>query len=279
MKLQDTKTSPSLKSDKHLLDPMHNLTRINPILPILLLSIILVGSVRGQEYTKIDGRKGNVADPNADILEVNFQLLKDGTLTIKYVIAGSFDLKKYIYGINLYDYGSDQALHPIANIILGTFEQKQGVWFVNSSTLKVDPLQYSIEGSTLTISGLTIELLGYRYAFYASAETAQPTTEQTRTVIWVDHEPHQGAVKIMFPTPSTTPTQTPQTSPQQTAQPQPTTPKQSPATYTPQETTPTKQNYATQIIIIAIFAFICVSGLVVWRSRSKKIQGKRQMQK
>jgi hypothetical protein len=240
---------------------------------------MMVGSVRGQEYSKIDGRRGNVPDQDADILEVDFQLLKDGTLTIKYVIAGKFDLKKYIYGIKLYDYGSDQALHPIADIILGTFEQKQGVWFVNSSTLKVDPLQYSVQDSTLTIRGLTIELLGGRYAFYASAETAQPTTEPARTVIWVDHEPHQGAVKIMFPTQSATPTQTPQTSPQQTTQPQPATPKQTPTTETPQKASPTTHNNTIQIIIIAAAAFISISGLTLWRSRAKKTQRKRQTQK
>jgi len=86
---------------------------------------MMVGSVRGQEYSKIDGRRGNVPDQDADILEVDFQLLKDGTLTIKYVIAGKFDLKKYIYGIKLYDDDNDQTLHPIDDIILGTFEQKQ----------------------------------------------------------------------------------------------------------------------------------------------------------
>ncbi|MGQ9543513.1 MAG: hypothetical protein ACUVTM_05450 [Candidatus Bathyarchaeia archaeon] len=231
----------------------------------------MVGNVKCQEYSKIDGRKGNVSDPNADILEVNFQLLENRTFIIRYVIAGNFDLKRYIYGINLYDYGVNQTLYPIANIILGTFEQKKGVWLVNSSTLKVDSLQYTIQGSTLTIRGLTIEQLG-RYAFYATADTAQqPTVEHVRTVIWVDHEPRQGAVKIMFPSPTTSPTNLPQTEmpPPQTTHPQSTTPIQNIPTETTQHTQPTTWNYLTQVTII-IIVFIILSGLALWRSRSKR---------
>ncbi len=235
---------------------------------LLLVSVIVTGYVYCQEQTKIIGQKGNAADPNANILEVDFKLLENQSFVITYTIAGNFK-SKYVYGIEFFAYGENQSF---ASIVLGTFEQKYGVYFFDSATYKVTALQYTINGSTLKIGGLTLAMMGDRYAFYALAETGQGTTGQSKSMVWLDYEPRQGAVKIMFPSPSPTATQTsPTETPSTQTQPQSTAPPTTTASMTSQNRSTSTQNYAIPIAVIMLVALIGLSGLVVRRSRSKKI--------
>jgi len=238
--------------------------------------VIVIGYVHCQEETKIIGQKGNAADPDADILEVDFQLIENKSFVITYTIAGSF-ISKYVYGIEFFAYGENQSF---ASIVLGTFEQKYGVYFFDSETYKVTALQYTIDGSALKIAGLTLAMMGDRYAFYALAKTGQGTTGQSKTVVWLDYEPRQGAVKIMFPSPSPKATQTSPTEPPSTQnQPQSTT---APTTVTPmtsQNRSMSTQNYTIPITVIILVALIGLSGLVIRRSRSRKIVAHRKAKK
>jgi hypothetical protein len=245
-------------------------------LSLLLVSVIVAGYVHCQEQAKIIGQKGNAADPDADILEVDFELLENKSFVITYTIAGNF-LSKYVYGIEFFAYGENQSF---ASIVLGTFEQKYGVYFFDSETYKVTALQYTIDGSTLKIAGLTLAMMSDRYAFYALAKTGQGTTGQSKTVVWLDYEPRQGAVKIMFPSPSLTATQaSPTETPSPQTQPQSTT---VPTTITPmtsQNRSMSTQDYAIPITVIMLVALIGLSGLVIRRSRSKKIVAGRKAKK
>lgn len=245
-------------------------------LSLLLVSVIVTGYVYCQEQTKIIGTKGNAADPDADILEVDFKLLENQSFVITYTIAGNFK-SKYVYGIEFFAYGENQSF---AGIVLGTFEQKYGVYFFNSATYKVTALQYTIDGSTLKIGGLTLAMMGDRYAFYALAKTGQGTTGQSKSVVWLDYEPRQGAVKIMFPSPSPTATQTsPTETPSTQTQPQSTTPPTTTTSMTSQNRSMSTQNYAIPITVIMLVALIGLSGLVIRRSRSKKIVAGRKFKK
>lgn len=221
---------------------------------LFLLVMGVTSYALGQEETLILGRRGNVNDPNADILQVSFQLQSDKSLTILYVIEGKF-VDKYSYGINLHAYEENRTF---GNIVLGYYQQKQGVYYIDQSTARVKPLQYSIQGSTLKISGLTLSDIGDRYAFYASAQTV---VEQNQQMVRVDSEPSEGARKIVFPSPSPEPTQT-QPSPTTTATPTVQTTSR-PATVTPQSSP-----FTTVLIIIA--AVVLLSGLVMWRSSSRE---------
>ncbi len=221
---------------------------------LLLLAANVTSCTLGQEDTLIMGRRGNVKDPDADILQVSFQLQNDKSLTILYVIDGKF-IDKYSYGINLHAYEENRTF---GNIVLGYYQQKQGVYYIDQSTSQVKPLQYSIQGSTLKITGLTISDLGDRYAFYVSAQTV---VEQNKQMVQVDSEPGEGARKIMFasPTPESTDTQPPPTtSATTTVQ----------TTSRPGTVTPQSSSFTTVLIIIAVV--VLLSGLVMWRSSSRE---------
>jgi len=100
---------------------------------LLLLAESAASDVRSHEDTLIMGRRGNVKDPDADILQVSFQLQNDNSLTILYVIDGKF-IDKYSYGINLHAYEENRTF---GNIVLGYYQQKQGVYYIDQSTSQV----------------------------------------------------------------------------------------------------------------------------------------------
>ena len=227
---------------------------ICPCIFLLLLATTVTSCALGQEETLIMGRRGNVTDPDADILQVSFQLQNDESLTILYVIDGKF-VDKYSYGINLHAYEENRTL---GNIVLGYYQQKQGVYYIDQSTSQVKPLQYSIQGSTLKITGLTISDLGDRYAFYASAQTV---VEQNKQMVQVDSEPGEGARKIMFASPTPQSTQT---------QPPPTTSATPTVQTTPQRATVTPQGSPFTTVLIIIAVVVLLSVLVMWRSSSKE---------
>jgi len=210
--------------------------------------------VQCQEDSKVPGKRGNVADADADILEVSFQLLENKSFVIKYVIAGNFE-QKYYYGINLYAYEENRTL---ANVILGYQEQKRGVYFIDPATMRIKPLPYSIQGSTLIITGLTLTDLEDRYAFYARAQTAY---EKDKKLIWIDGEPQEGAIRIMFPSPSPSPTQT---TPAPTITPTVT----QTVTTSPRTIAPT-QYQAPTIVLTVIVALSIIFGIVLWRAKPK----------
>jgi len=224
---------------------------------LLLLGTIVASYAHGQEETLIMGRRGNVSDPDADILQVSFQLQSDKSLTILYVIDGKF-VDKYSYGINLHAYEENRTF---GNIVLGYYQQRQGVYYVDQSTSQVKPLQYSIQGSTLKITGLTISDLGDRYAFYASAQTV---VEQNKQMVQVDSEPGEGARKIMLASPTPEPTQT-QPPPTTAATP---TVQTTQATSHPATVMPQSSAFTTVLIIVAVV--VLLSGLVMWRSSSRE---------
>jgi hypothetical protein len=210
--------------------------------------------VQCQEDSKIPGKRGNVADADADILEVSFQLLENKSFMIKYVIAGNF-VQKYFYGINLYAYEENRTF---GNIILGYQEQRRGVYFIDTATMRIKPLPYSIQGSTLTITGLTLADLEDRYAFYARAQTAY---EKDYKLIWIDGEPQEGAIRIMFPSPSPSP-------PQTTSTPTITPTVTQIVTTSPRIITPTHYQSPTTVLAIIVVLSI-IFGIVLWRSKPK----------
>jgi len=224
---------------------------------LLLLSVLIIDNARCLTETKINGKKGNASDPNGDIVEVDFQFVQNKTFTIKYLIEGTFT-PKYAYGIDFFAYEENRTF---ASIILGTEpnEHKRGVFLIDQDTLKITPLTYSIQGSTLTITDLTPSQLGDRYAFHVLAKTV---VEANKNVAWVDYEPRQGYQLMIFPSPTPKQTQPP------TTPPPPTNPTQTIPTETTTPALPT--SHGTQTTIIIIIAFIALAGIVLARSESKK---------
>jgi len=218
---------------------------------LIIWGAFIAGYAQSQEESKIPGKRGNVPDADADILEVTFRLLENKSFIINYVIAGSF-LEKYYYGLDLYAYGENRSF---ASIILGYYEQKRGVFFVDLATMRVKPLPYAIQGSTLTITGLTLADLEDRYAFYARAQTAY---EKDKKLVWIDGEPQEGAIRIMFASPSPSPLQT-----------TPATTAPSPS-ISPGARTVTATPYHAPTIVVAVIAVLGVLfGLVIWRSKPR----------
>jgi len=128
-----------------------------------------------QEESKIVGRRGNYEYPfsiDADILEVSFKL-EDDMLTINFIIAGDFmrgtRQYNYCYHINLYDSQDQEWKDLFATIIVAYFPSLRttAVGIAGSTSNKTLP--YSVNGSRLTITGLTLSDIGNRYIFYASA--------------------------------------------------------------------------------------------------------------
>ncbi|MEM2942357.1 MAG: hypothetical protein QXT81_02930 [Candidatus Bathyarchaeia archaeon] len=217
----------------------------------LLLSITVIGSTYCLEETIIMGERGNVDDPDADILQVSFEL-SDESLTILYVIDGRF-VDKYSYAINLHAYEENRTF---GSIVLGYYQEKQGVYYVDQSTGQVKPLKYSIQGSTLKITGVALSDLGRRYAFYASAQTA---VEKNKQVVQVDTEPREGARKIILPSPEPT-----ESEPSATSPPEETTGK------TSQPATAAFYSSPTTTVLITLAVVVLLSGLIIYRSSLKE---------
>jgi hypothetical protein len=232
---------------------------------LLLSAVILAGNARGQQEAIIKGRKGNVNDQDADILQASFQLLENGSLVILYVVEGKF-VDRYIYGINLYAYGENQSF---GSIVLGYFQNTKGAYYVDSGKGRVKDLQYTIQGSTLKITGLTFVDIGGNDAFYAAAQTVA-RAEQNKQLVLIDSEPAEGLVKVMLTNPSPEPTETPSpptTAPTTTSQPTTTTQPTTQATTQPTTTIPQTSPATTFLIIVAIVAILL--ALMIWRSSSK----------
>jgi hypothetical protein len=230
---------------------------------LLFSGVILAGNAWGQQEAIIKGRKGNVSDPDADILQASFQLLENGSLVILYVVEGKF-VDKYIYDINLFAYGENQSF---GSIVLGYFQNTKGAYYVEPGRGRVKDLQYTIQGSTLKITGLTIVDIGGNDAFYAAVQTAARALANNKLVL-IDSEPAEGAVKVMLTNPSPEPTETPSpttTAPTTTSQ--PTTQATTQATTQPTTTIRQTSPATTFLIIIAIVAILL--ALMIWRSSSK----------
>jgi hypothetical protein len=230
---------------------------------LLFSGVILAGNAWGQQEAIIKGRKGNVNDPDADVLQVSFQLLENGSLVILYVVEGKF-VDKYIYDINLFAYGENQSF---GSIVLGYFQNTKGAYYVEQGAGRVKNLQYTIQGSTLKITGLTFVDIGGNDAFYATAQTA---AEQNKQLVLIDSEPAEGAAKVMLTNPSPEPTETPSpptTTPTTTSQPTTTAQPTTQATAQPTTTIPQTSPATTFLIIIAIVAILL--ALMIWRSSSK----------
>jgi hypothetical protein len=212
---------------------------------------MVIDSTHCLEETIIMGERGNVSDPDADILQVSFKL-SDESLTILYVIDGRF-VDKYSYAINLHAYEENRTF---GSIVLGYYQEKQGVYYVDLSTGQVKPLKYSIQGSTLKITGVALSDLGGRYAFYASAQTA---VEKNKQVVQVDTEPREGARKIILPSPEPTESE-PSASP----------PKEATAGKTSQPATATPYSSPTTTVLATLAAVVLLSGFTIWRSSLKE---------
>jgi len=251
-------------------NPLRRTTCIG-FLFLLFSGVILAGNAWGQQEAIIKGRKGNVNDPDADVLQVSFQLLENGSLVILYVVEGKF-VDKYIYDINLFAYGENQSFGSIA---FGYFQNTKGAYYVEQGAGRVKNLQYTIQGSTLKITGLTFLDIGGNDAFYAAVQTA---AQQDKQLVLIDSEPAEGAVKVMLTTPSPEPTETPSppttTTSQSTTTLQPTTTSQPVTTQSttqakvkPITTVPQTSPVTTFLIIIGVVAILL--ALMIWRSSSK----------
>jgi hypothetical protein len=145
--------------------------------------------------SKIIGERYNVSDPNYDIYEVNFKLLENNSLIVKYVIRGSFIRETdypYFYEIWLYtdqysDFDDAFAIieffywPPRLRYIMpytgmpqdGNEIITQGEYSAYFRTAKTEKeLSFHAEGSTLIITGLNLKDIGSKCTFYASADTA-----------------------------------------------------------------------------------------------------------
>ncbi|MEM3448090.1 MAG: hypothetical protein QXP38_04305 [Nitrososphaerota archaeon] len=120
--------------------------------------------------SKILGKKGNAISTESDIVEVEFEL-KGNYLNIKYKIAGKFYTNNF-YFVNIYDAEYQEWDNMKYTILFGYFESKHSwVAFVYDASEKLlKDLKYYVSDSVLTITGLTIDDIGHKYIFYASAE-------------------------------------------------------------------------------------------------------------
>ncbi|MBS7623187.1 hypothetical protein KEJ39_05880 [Candidatus Bathyarchaeota archaeon] len=227
------------------------LSRLASLSVCLLLWFAVAGPTYCLEETIMMGERGNVSDPDADILQVSFEL-NDESLTILYVIDGRF-VDKYSYAISLHAYEENRTF---GSIILGYYQEKQGVYYVDQLSGQVKPLKYSIQGSTLKITGLALSDLGGRYAFYASAQTA---VERNKQVVQVDTEPREGARKIILPSPEPSESETSSTTPTEAAN-----------RATSQPTTATPYSSPTTTVLVTLAVVVLLSGLVIWRSSLKE---------
>lgn len=138
-------------------------------------------SVICQGESRIVGRKGNVSDPDGDIVEVNFQLDQSDRITIDLIIAGNIEEginRNYIYIIDFFEEEGvtmHTSTYPsFATVTLDKPDSKWGGAYMHSDYFPIEQdkpktLLTNIKGSTVTITGLTADDLGQKNEFYALA--------------------------------------------------------------------------------------------------------------
>ncbi|MCJ7760505.1 hypothetical protein MUP59_05110, partial [Candidatus Bathyarchaeota archaeon] len=118
--------------------------------------------------SKIIGQRGNVNNPDLDIVEVSFELKGDSLIT-RYTIAGTFRSGAYFLE-NFYDTADQEFSNRKYFIMFGNFKDTGvAAIFNNVGTNENKNLFLHFDGPTAVISGLTVGDIGNKYIIYVSA--------------------------------------------------------------------------------------------------------------